>query len=386
MRIRTTGTLFFSTLALFILLLALRANLHTRAIDALRPVFLRIMERHSAAAPKDRTASLRIENILLDRFEKLETPRSKVSIRHSLEDSTIVMEAAIGRGKPIEWVVGFICEGIAQGGYRLADCICLENPTRCTIRLEGSHATQPKIEIRITHSTKFISSAARIAIVIADFGFAANETIVDLLSFPEPLTVSLVSRKRMATQTAQIANEYRKEIVILLPMEPLASGYRQYASDALLLHHTEEKVRSIIDDAAESVPFFAGFSNLCGSLLLDDSRIMKTILTDVGKKHGYFLIDPVSHKSVAASLCRTLGVPYRTADIVLDSAMSCSSTIADTLRHAAMAALKTGSAVVLMRPTPQVVSALREAAPWLERSGVRFVYLSEIVHNSREEP
>jgi len=386
MRIKTTGTLFFSALALFLLLLALRANLHTRAIDALRPYLLRFAERPSSAASKGRTASLRIENILLDRFEKLETPRSNVSIDHSLEDSTIVMEAAIARGKPIEWVVGFICEPVAQAGYRVVDCTCPEGPTRCTIRLEGSRATQPKIEIRITHSTKFISTAARIAIVIADFGFAANETTMDLLSFPEPLTVSLVSRKKLATQTAQIANEYRKEIVILLPMEPLASGYRQYASEAILLHYPEEKVRSIIDDAVESVPFFAGFSNLCGSLLLDDSRIMKTVLTEVGKKHGYFLIDPVSHKSVAASLCRTLEVPYRTADIVLDSAGSCSALIGDTLRHAAMAALKTGSAVVQMRPTPQVVSALKEATPWLQRSGVRFVYLSEIVHNSKEEP
>ena len=143
----------------------------------------------------------------------------------------------------------------------------------------------------------------------------------------------MVSTKKMSTWTAQIANEYRKEIVILLPMEPLSSKYRQYSSEALLIHYPSEKIRTILKNATESIPYFAGFSNLCGTMVLDDSQVMKIILSELKKKHGYFLIDPVSRKSVAASMARKLNIPFRTIEISLDSAASCDSSVSDTLHH-----------------------------------------------------
>ncbi|MBN1577287.1 MAG: divergent polysaccharide deacetylase family protein [Chitinispirillaceae bacterium] len=385
MRLKTVSIIFVTALVVLAILLVFRAGYHRSAVNEIRSLLASLLQNNSQQGQVTRKTTLKIENLLLDRFEKLETPRAQVTIRHSLEDSTIKFEAAIPRGKPIEWIIWFLCSPVGRAGYRVADCFCEKDPSRCTIRLESVRPGQPAVKIKLRQSQRFFSTAAKMAIVVSDFGFAANATTVDFLSFPEPLTVSVVSTKKMSTWTAQIANEYRKEIVILLPMEPLTAPYRQYSSEALLIHYPPDKIRMMLTSATESIPYFAGLSNLCGTLVLDDSNVMKIILMELKKKHGYFLIDPVSPKSVAASVARTLGVPYRTIEISLDSTASCDTVVTDTLHHAAMIAHKTGSVVVQGRATTQFIGALRSQLPFLQRNGIRLVYLSEIVHHPEEK-
>ncbi|MBN1307340.1 MAG: divergent polysaccharide deacetylase family protein [Chitinispirillaceae bacterium] len=385
MRLKTISSIFATALVVFTILLGFRAGYHRSTANHIRSLLASLLQNNSSQGRITRKTTLKIENLLLDRFEKLETPPVQVTIRHSLEDSTIRLDAAVPRGKPIEWVIWFLCSPVGQAGYRVADCFCENNPLRCTIRLKGNKPIQPAVRIKLTRSQRFFSTAAKMAVVVSDFGFSANATTVDFLSFPEPLTISVVSSKKMSIWTAQIANEYRKEIVILLPMEPLSTSYRQYSSEAILIHYPPDKIRAMLTNATESIPYFAGFSNLCGALVLDDSNVMKTVLGELKKKHGYFLIDPVSPKSVAASMARTVGVPYRTVEISLDSTASCGTEVSDTLHHAAMIAHKTGSIAVQGRATTQFIGALRSELSFLQRNGVRLVYLSEIVHHPEEK-
>jgi len=95
-----------------------------------------------------------------------------------------------------------------------------------------------------------IDPVARMAILIRDFGFAADKTTVDYLSFPEPLTVALIPSRKLSSWTAQIANEYKKEIVVLLPMEPVMSRSSLAGAPLLMIHYPDVKVRSIIAGAA----------------------------------------------------------------------------------------------------------------------------------------
>ena len=385
MRLKTIGTVFITALVLLAILIGFRAGYHKKAFSRIRPLLTSRLQNNSKQDTVTPKTHLKIENVLLDRLEQLETPHKQVSVRHALEDSTIQIEAAVPRGKPMEWIIWFICSAIDATGYHVADCFCREEPMRCSIRLESNRRDRPVVKIVLKRANRFFSTAAKMAIVIADFGFTANATTVDFLSFPEPLTVTMVSTKKMSTWTAQIANEYRKEIVILLPMEPLSSNYRQYSSEALFIHYPPDKIRAILNSAIESIPYFAGFSNLCGTMVLDDSQVMKTVLMELKKKHGYFLIDPVSRKSVAASTARRLNVPFRAIEISLDSAASCDASLSDTLHHAAMIAHKTGSVVVQARATAPFINELRSQLPFLQRNGIRLVYLSEIVHHPDEE-
>ena len=384
MRLKPIGIVFTITVAILAIMLGIKSGLQYPILKKLQALATPSLKNNSNHQRPPRTTELKIETTLIERFKSLETSRQQLSIIHSLEDSTIRFEAAIPRGKPLECIIRYLSGSMDQTGYRVTDCICEETPARCTIRFEGIKPGNPVVKVVLTQANRFFSDAAKMAIVVSDFGFTANTTTVDFLSFPEPLTVSLVSSKKMSTWTAQIANEYHKELIILLPMEPLDSPFRHYSAEALLIHYPAEKIHSMLRTATTAIPHYAGFANLCGSRVLDDSQMMGIILTEIKKGTGYFLIDPVSRKSTAVAVARALDVPYRIVDMSLDSAGSSGATLPDTLRHAAMIALKTGSVVVQARPTPQFIATLREQLPYLQHNGIRLVYLSEIVHHSGE--
>jgi uncharacterized protein len=384
LRIKIIAVLFSIAVVLLTLMIGIRNGYHIVLTDKFisfvaAQLHLPLPQQHAVAK-----SSRKIENIILTQLEKLETPKSEVEIDHLLEDSSIVINARIPRGKPIEWVVMQLCAPIGQAGYRVADCMYDSQPLRCTILLRSEKRAHPAVKITLSSAKRYFSSSAKMAIVVADFGFKATGTTVDFLSFPEPLTVSLVSTKRMSTWTAQIANEYKKEIVILLPMEPLARSYRQYSDKAIMIHYPHEKIRSILHSAAESIPNYAGYANLCGTRVIEDTPVMRTILGELKKGHGYFLIDPVSRKSVAAKIARELDVPYRSIDISLDSTASSGNALADTLHHAAMIAQKTGSVVLQGRATAEFIAALTKVLPYLQENGIKLVYLSEVMHHPQE--
>ncbi len=384
MRHKIVAVLFSIAVVLLALMIGVRNGYHEKITDTF---ITYIASKLQLPLPRQRAvakSSRKIENIILTRLEKLETPESEVEIDHLLEDSSIVIKARIPRGKPIEWVVLQLCAPVGQAGYRVADCTCSSQSVRCTIVLRSEKKDHPTVKITLSRARRYFSSSAKMAIVVEDFGFKATGTTVDFLSFPEPLTVSLVSTKKMSTWTAQIANEYKKEIVILLPMEPLSRSYRQYSDKAIMIHYPQDKIRSILHSAAESIPNYAGYANLCGTRVIEDTPVMRAILGELKKGHGYFLIDQVSRKSVAAKIARELDVPYRSIDIVLDSTASSGNAVTDTLRHAAMIAQKTGSVVVQGRATAEFVAALTTVLPYLQENGIKLVYLSEVMHHPQE--
>lgn len=384
MHLKTVAVLFTGALLLLALLIGLRTGLHKKLIDTITAYAVSKLKITTSPPGATQKNSQKIENIILAQLSKLETPPSQVTTDHLLEDSTIVIRAGVPRGKPMEWIVMQICSPIRQAGYQVADCLYKEDPPQCTILLHSEKKSRPAVKITIIHARRYFSTSAKMAIVIADFGFKATTTTIDFLSFPEPLTVTLVSTKKMSAWTAQIANEYRKEIVILVPMEPLSAGYTQYAEKAVMVHYPQEKIRSILRSATEAIPCYAGFTNLCGSRVIEDSPVMTTILTELKKDHGYFLIDQVSRKSVAASIAREIDVPYRSIDISLDSTASSDPALPDTLHHAAMIAQKTGSVVVQGRATAQFIAALKKQLPYLQENGIKLVYLSEVVHHPQD--
>ncbi len=380
MTLKTTAVIFITALVILAALLFFRSGYHKKAYNLIKHRITSPFQNKSKKEEITPKTDLKIEKYLLDRFGQLEIPRSEVSIIHALEDSTIKICTAVPRGKPIEWIIWFICSDIEATGYRVDDCFCKEEPILCTIRMESTRKNYPKIKIEIRQAKHFFSTAAKMAVVISDFGSSANAASADYLSFPEPLTFSILSNTKMSGLTAQIAKEYRKEIVILFPMEPLSPKYRQYSKDALFIHYPAEKIRTILNSAIESIPYFAGFSNLCGNLVVNDSRVMEIILTELKKKEGYFLLNPIlHHESVAASLLREMNVPFRTVEISLDSTASSDSSAVDSLCHAAMIALKTGSVVFQARATPFFLNILKQQLAFLNRNGIRLVYLSEIM-------
>jgi Uncharacterized protein conserved in bacteria len=193
----------------------------------------------------------------------------------------------------------------------------------------------------------------------------------------------MVSSRHLSAWTAQIANEYKKEILIMLPMEPLPKTFSQYDQSQIKIHYQEEEIKTIIKDAIEAIPSFSGFCNFYGNRVLEDSRVMKIVYNEIQKHHGYFLITTNSKKSVAKTIASEMKLPYQKIDYTLNSDNP-TSTIADSLRYCAILAQKTGKVLIRGHASESLLIALQNTLPQLKQNGIRLVYVSEILIHPAE--
>lgn len=328
-------------------------------------------------AQKKRPLLSAIENNILDRLKFLEIADSSILYRSPTTDTAIRIRAAVPRGNPVEWTIWHLSSAVKGTSYHIEDSYCPSDGKECNIRFVSSAPRERPVILTILWASRFFSKTAKMAIVIRDFGFAADQTTIEYLSFPEPLTVALLPSRRLSSWTAQISNEYKKEILILLPMEPIPSDARSYRQSCVMIHYPEDRLRSIITDASGAIPNYAGFCNAGGARVLEDSRVTNILFSEIKKKHGFFVEQLTTRKSVASAVARKLSVPFAQIDCCIDSSMN-ASRIQEILKHCAKEAQKRGRILISSKPTGEFIRALNNELPLLLRNGIQLSYVSEI--------
>lgn len=383
MRLKKITVTFIAAFILFSLLLFLK---HYTVPQTLISIIQKIttIYKNNSLNPQTKYKTIKIENIITQRLQELEVPRQNISILHFLEDSSLTISASIPRGKPMELILWYICSTINRAGYKTKDCYYQKYPFKCFAEFDPPKRIYPIVKLKLKHSRKYFSKTAEMAIVLQDFSYEATPTISGFFSFEEPLTIALLSPKKMAVSCADIAHEHDKEIILLLPMEPLQETYRLYHNKTIMLHFTSEKISAIINQLTKHISYYAGFSNLGGTRILGDSRILNIVLSEVKKKNSYFLANNVPHQATFTMCAEKLDVPYRVTDIDLDSNFSASDNVLDTLRHAALIAQKKGSVILSARPTKQFLGATTELLSYFRQNGIQLVTVSELMYQSQQ--
>jgi len=320
-------------------------------------------------------AALKFQNALVAKFTELEMRDADYSIQYFPRDSAVEIKAAVPRGRPVEWVIWSLSNA-PTAPYRVEDCVCASE-TNCSITFKSPNAKHPKAVVKVQMSNRYMSNTAKMAILIENFGFEANATTAEYLSFSEPLTVSLLPAGKLAAWTAQIADEYKKEIVLLLPMEPLPPQYDKYKGSMVMIHHTAENIHSIIAQAATAIPNFSGVCNLHGAKVMEDSRAMGIILAEIGKRKAYFVYTDVSKKSVAPQLTKSMKIPNAPIQGSIDASAT-AEQVKEKLRRYAVTAEKTGKVLIKAQPSTAFIRALKEETETFRKNGIKLVYVSEL--------
>jgi hypothetical protein len=321
--------------------------------------------------------AVRFEQRLMEQLHKLEVSNENIKRTVFKPDSAIEIKTSIPRGKPMEWVIWMITSGLKDSAYTMDDCYYESEAKGCRIQFRPKEKGNPVFVLILLRSSAYFTSTAKMAIFIEDFGFQADETTVRYLSFPEPLTVGLLPEKKLTTWTAQIADEYKKEIVLMLPMEPVPGAFAKQSNSVIMVHYTEDKIRQLVTDAMEQIPNFNGVANYYGSRVLADSKVVSLLFDQIRSRNSYFLYFPQNRNTSINDAVRNSGTPFVSIDIQIDTALSVDH-IQDTLRHCAMIAQKTGNVVISSKPHSSFIQALTNEIPVLKQNGIRLVYISEL--------
>lgn len=220
-----------------------------------------------------------------------------------------------------------------------------------------------------------------VALVIDDFG-NHNDGVEDILHSGIPLTVAVMPFMPYSRLDAEAAHKAGLEVILHIPMEPEHGKRDWLGPKGITCNLSDKEIKSRIREGLKEIKWAVGMNNHMGSKATQDRRIMKDILEIVKEEKLYFLDSKTTEKSVAAEVSQSLGIDYFERDLFLDHTKS-QADIEAQLRRLANIALKKGYAIGVGHVGPEggnvTAQAIKSMQPILQKKGIRFVYLSDLV-------
>jgi polysaccharide deacetylase 2 family uncharacterized protein YibQ len=325
---------------------------------------------------------LPVEAALHKKLLQLECRPTDIKSHGSADGHDIMMQASVPRGRPLEWVVCALSQVTKGTSYAVSDCIVDEKKLSATITFSSHAKNNPRCMLTITCSERFYSGTARMALIVENLEDTSYQCAVSILSFSEPLSVSVMPGSKKAALIAQLADQHQKEIIIRLPMEPQGKVPAGFEQSAIMVHYSKDAILAIVSAAVKDIPNFTGFGNAWGSRACEDSRVMNIVLADVRKQHGYFIETKTTKNSVVASVATALDCPFSEVNARIDKKTA--PDIAAELRRLGASAQASGTFVATAAASRQLWDALTAVRPWLKQAGVRLVFVSEIVKHPHD--
>ncbi len=367
---KSRSTILFSLIVAIIVALIL---LITTTRTSLKNTLVALSQK-AVSGPISAIPSASLEENLTRLFSKLELGESDYSSR-AVSDSSVEIRASIPRGKPLEWIVWKLSTATSGTAYTIDDCVQTAGGS-CTIYFKSNNEQHKPVTLFITRSKRYFSNTASMAIIIEEFEFKADQTTVDFLSFSERLTFAIVPTQPRASRTAELAAENEKEVLVMLPMEPLPRGSELHSSQ-IMIHYAENRIRNIYSQALQNITGVSGIANFHGSRVLQDSRVMEILLSETKRRGLYFIDTDITSKSTVPGIARNLAVASMTVQGRIGHSES-TEQIRNTIRRFAVVSQKTGRVLLIAPSSAPFLNTLREELPNLRSNGIQLVYVSDL--------
>lgn len=222
------------------------------------------------------------------------------------------------------------------------------------------------------------ANRAEIAIVIDDFGFR-QDMIVEFAAIRRPFTFAVLPFKQYSKEAAAKGLASGHQVMLHLPMEPLSGIEPSEMSSTVKVGMDAEQVRALIERAAAGLPGIVGVNNHQGSRATADAKTMDRVMRVLHEKQLFFVDSRTHARSVAADAARRQKLKTTENELFLDGIADV-AYVKKQLRAAGEMALRMGSITVIGHARPTTAAALREVMPELETKGIRFVFVSQLVH------
>ena len=215
----------------------------------------------------------------------------------------------------------------------------------------------------------------RIGLVVDDLGYAPTELVTRLCAQPVAFTVAVLPYQENSRESATIAHDHGKEVILHLPME--GSPGANPGPDALRADQSEAELRALVRKALESVPFRTGANNHMGSRITADRVRMRWILEEFMGRKLFFLDSRTTKDTVAFDVAHELGLAAAQRQVFLDDDKAFAE-IEKQWERALALAKRDGEAIIIGHIYPETVEALEKLIP-RAKGEVQFVKISALV-------
>ncbi|MCY0803312.1 divergent polysaccharide deacetylase family protein [Providencia rettgeri] len=204
-------------------------------------------------------------------------------------------------------------------------------------------------------------SAAKLAIVIDDFGYRVKEDN-QILALPNAVTIAILPSSPHGREVAEKAHQQGRDILIHMPMKPLSN--QPLEKDTLSPSMSAEDIDQLIKNAIQRVPYAKGMNNHMGSEMTSSLPGMRNVMHSLSQSNLFFLDSVTIGNTQVKNAAKEYGVPTLRRHIFIDNHQSEEETRSQ-LNKAVAYARKHGSAVAIGHPHPSTVRALQKYLPQL---------------------
>lgn len=224
-------------------------------------------------------------------------------------------------------------------------------------------------------------AGARIAIIIDDLGYrrAAGQRAAAL---DGPVALAILPHTPFAAELATLATANGKEVLLHLPLEPVATGNGR-GIGRIELDLTPRQFARVFSANLASVPLATGVNTHMGSLITQHPGHMAWLMHELQRHGDLFFVDSrTTPASVALRVAQEFGVPATRRDVFLDDDPD-PRAIAEQFRRLVNLARVHGRAVAIGHPHPNTLEFLETALPALGQQQIELVPVKAIIHEQQ---
>jgi polysaccharide deacetylase 2 family uncharacterized protein YibQ len=216
---------------------------------------------------------------------------------------------------------------------------------------------------------------ALVAVIIDDMGVDRRRS-ARVAELPGPLTLSYMTYAPHAAEQAAAAHAHGHELMMHMPMQPLAA--LDAGPDVLSEQLPAAELRRRVEADLDRFPGFVGINNHMGSRFTAYAPGMKIVMQELHRRGLLFIDSMTTPKSVGMAEAREAGVPTARRNIFLDDVED-QASVARQLAKAEEQARSAGSVIVIGHPHDGTIAALAAWLPTLEKKGITLVPVTAVV-------
>lgn len=215
-----------------------------------------------------------------------------------------------------------------------------------------------------------------VAIIIDDAGPDRART-ARALRLPGPLTISFLPYAQDVQRQAEEARRRGHELMVHLPMEPMAAGENP-GPDALTTRIPRDELMRRLALHLGRFDGYVGANNHMGSRMTADANALLPVLEELRDRGLLFVDSRTSRETVAAAIAGHLGMAGAARDVFIDHEESRESVRA-RLDDIERIAKRVGQAVAIGHPHDRTTEALERWLPTLAERGLTLAPISALV-------
>lgn len=202
-------------------------------------------------------------------------------------------------------------------------------------------------------------SVQGIALIVDDVGYDLH-ALHRLINLPFEVAIAILPDAPKAFESAQLAHEAKRTVMLHLPMEPSSPKYQSKMTSAFLKDGMEKPaISALFRWALTQVPYAEGVNNHMGSLLTTERQPMEWVMALCKEKGLFFIDSKTAGASVAAATAADFGLAWGERRVFLDH-----STEIGDMELAWAAALRCakrkGGCIVIAHPYPETLQFLEQ--------------------------